>query len=342
MQLQQVVQDFNLPELDTFEEVVKALNALGFTHTYLRASPRPEPLNILFNPWTMQIIKGPYKGHFIESINNLSYKSFFKQIQPFVAPAHASRHHIKFVSDLLRFRMPDRLMVSVKGVGGAIPVGGSVFNHNTELPQETFVQDNHVYIKNFAGGKEDMSYIREAIERVRDNYDEWVIDLGSGGDRLEVSKILVAFFNPEELPRDLLDSRIFRPRTIWATSDYPETDTTFRQYAFQGLQPKLSSYQGSIKIIIGGGVGSASYVFAAFALLMGGKWKIKEDVYLTSKKRSRVQFIARSDYNRVSNRFNGEDGGHLTGSGLKRPNITWKNPNQHLIGYFLLGRYIKN
>lgn len=338
--LGQVIEDFDLPSTTpkTFYGVARALNALGFTHTNLRAKARKEPLDMVFNPWTMEIISGPYRGRVVESINGLGYKNFFKSVAPYTAPGCASRYHIRFVLELLRFRFPETIKISIRGLGEITPPTTKCLpmsDPNSVLPTKTHIQGNRLYIKDFV---DDLTGIRQAIEKVRDDYDEWVIDLGGGGRREEVAQILVAFFDPDDLPKGLYGSRVRRPRTVWASRGCVETDTTFGGYAFQGLTPNLPTYQGKIKIIIGGGVGSASYVFAAFTLLLGGKWKIIKDKYVVSRRSSRVQLVARSDHNRVSNRYNGEDGGHPTKSGLKRPNLTWENPHQHLIGYFLVGR----
>lgn len=334
----QIIKDFNLPEntLKTFEEVAKALNALGFTHTNMRADPRPEPLDMMFNPWTMEIIRGPLKGHFIESINGLSYEEFSDKIKPYIAPCCSSKYHIRFVVDILRYSFPEPIQFSLKDVCLVkTPTGGKVFDQNKVLAKDNYIVGNRLYIKNFF---EDLSGIREAIEQVRDDYDEWIIDVGSGGRREEVAKILITFFNPKDIPQDLYNSKIRRRHTPWIKDSINETDTTFGHYAFQGMDATLSTYKGKISLIIGGGVGSTSYVFSVFMLLMGGKWKIKEDTYILSKRSSRIQLVARSDYNRVSNRYNGEDGGHKLEYGLSRPNTTWVNPHRHLIGYFLVGR----
>ena len=75
-------------------------------------------------------------------------------------------------------------------------------------------------------------------------------------------------------------------------------------------------------------VGSASYVFAAFAMLTAGSWT---GTYLTHTPKSRVRFVARNAWDRVSNRFNGEDGGTAMvypNASTKRPTVGWENYKQ--------------
>jgi hypothetical protein len=340
MTFPQVIKDFDLPSttLELYPDVVKALNKLGFTHTNFTAPPRLKPLDIVFNPWTMEVIRGPHKGKVIQNINGLCYKDFFRELQPYIPPSCASRYHMKFVTNLLRFSFPETLHFHfINGDSNIITnnTTNKLYDPQNDLPVNTSIRDNHLYIKNFA---EDMSPVRQALERVRDDFGEWVIHVGGGGRREEIAKVLIAFFNPNDVRKDLYKSTIRRPKTVWNTGQCDATNTTFGQFAFQGLTARLPTYQGKIKLIIGAGVGSASYIFTVFMLLLGGKWRIVDNTYILSRKSSRVQMIARSDFNRVSNRYNGEDGGHSAPCGLKRPNITWDNPQQHLIGYFLVGR----
>ena len=94
--LRQIKKDFCLVvEDDTYEVVVPALYDLGFTHTFLNYERAPVVADLLFNPWTMEILSGPYAGRTIITINGLPYDEYFDKVKPFLAAQHRSRLNMK-------------------------------------------------------------------------------------------------------------------------------------------------------------------------------------------------------------------------------------------------------
>jgi len=100
------------------------------------------------------------------------------------------------------------------------------------------------------------------------------------------------------------------------------------------------SYTGNIKLIIGHGVGSASYALCLYFLLIHGIMLIKKNM-ITTADASKVTFVGKSAQSRVSNCFTGDSGCgmhfDLDEVSFDRTGSIWDDYKDFHLGYFLLG-----
>lgn len=342
MTLSKLKKDFELPKNTKLKllEILKKVYSKGYTHTYFNfKKPLRKRVFLLFNPWNMKILTGKYKNDIIIKINGLSYSQFYKKVRKFTSAQHRNKYNINFVRYIFSSNCPFEIK-SIKLENNGLITRNTLekyYNRNTiKSNDSTYISKNNIYLKNFV---EDLTKLVKKLQKKRDLYDTWNIYLGSGGNRKQVAKLLNSFFNPKDIRSSLLKKIVVRQPNKWCPQDYIGTNTTFLNYAFQNEKSLLDTYKGKINIYISNKVGSASYIFAVICLLINGKYTIKNNV-ITTNKESQIQFIGSNEYNRVSNCYNGEDGGEMleyTTVSLARPYTFWINPKEFLIGYTLVG-----
>jgi hypothetical protein len=339
-------------------DLIKKIYKYKLSHVQLNFTNLQE-YDLFFDPWTLEIKKCVninLIGKKIKLFNDLTYKQFYERNKKYICIAKRNRFNTLCVKNLLTNSIPFFLQHITLENNEYIKLTSRYIlkKHKNMIMkpiiEEQFsIEDNKISFINwiFEDNENEFMDLCNHILSCRDNYDEFIIEPGSGGGRKYIGIFLGLFFNKNKVKdnrRELWDKTVIRNNIEWSNipndNFVEETNRIFGDYIFQNDSLCETNYKGKIKLIISSDICSASYTLVLFFLLIAGEYTVKNK-FITSTENSQIQLIQKTPINRVSKTFTGDSGKglYLDFDEVKtyRPELDWLNYKDFLLGNFFVG-----
>jgi hypothetical protein len=340
---------------DTYD-LIKKIYKYKLSHAYLNFTNLQE-YDLFFDPWTLEIkkcVNTSLIGKKIKLFNDLTYKQFYNRNKKYICIARRNRYNILCVKTLLTNSIPFFLEHITLENNEYIKLTKRYIlkklrNMESIIEDQFQIKENKIIFRNwqFQDNEDEFMELCNHILMCRDDYDEFIIEPGSGGHRKYIGIFLGLFFNKNKIKTDkqeLWNKTVIRKNIQWNNipnnDSVEETNRIFGDYIFQKDSLCETNYKGKIKLIISSDISSASYTLVLFFLLIAGEYTIKNK-FITSTENSQIQLIQKNPINRVSKTFTGDSGNGLYFDfdevQVNRPELNWLNCKDFLLGNFFLG-----
>lgn len=344
-------------------DIIKLIYRYKHSHTFLcfkSDKTNFEQIELIFNPWTLEIKRCYIKniiGMKIKYFNGLSYRDFYKKNKKHI-PITRRNCFNKGCAEFLTTNSVPFFLKNItlendktyKLTPSSLPT--QIFQ-NPKAVIPFHLEGNVISIEHFILQDYDNEFrlFCQHILSIRNDYDEFIIHPGKGGNRKYTGVLLSVFFNISDVRQkkpELWSKTVIRREKKWENikndGDMIENvNRVFGDYIFQDENMCKKSYTGNIKLIIGHGVGSASYALCLYFLLIHGTMLIKKNM-ITTAAASKVIFVGKSAQSRVSNCFTGDSGGgmyfDLDEVSFNRTRSIWDSYKEFYLGHFLLGKAV--